>query len=165
MSVIAMKITKAEKHPNADRLRLYEAEALGKTVVFVANLTNVYEVDDIVAVAQVGTVLVMGGEVVEIAPTTIRKVESFGMGLGKTIHPVGCNLDSLFPWPEGTRVRTSDPLGPAHGWTPNARAARCAGVLGKILTSGSGHGFWYSVEHNNDGSIGYYSPEELRIIR
>lgn len=164
MSVIAMKITKAEKHPNADRLRLYEAQTPDQTVVFVANLTNVYEVDDVVAVAQIGTVLVLEGEIIKIEHATIRKVESHGMGLGKTDRPVGSNLDALFPWPEGTRVRTADMLGSGYGWDSNILAARCAGVAGKILTSGTGHGFWYSVVHDRDGSIGYYDPAELRIL-
>lgn len=98
MSVIAMKITKAEQHPNADRLRLYEAQALDTTVVFVANLTNVYEVDDVVALAQVGTVLppMDGEEGITITACKIRKVESFGMGLGKTSEPVGSNLDAVY---------------------------------------------------------------------
>lgn len=164
MSVIAMKITKAEKHPNADRLRLYEAEALGQTLVFVANLTNVYEVDDVVAVAQVGTVLVLDGEVLEIAPTTIRKVESFGMGLGKTDHPVGCNLDSLFPWPEGTRVRTQNVGMSTAGWKPGTIAARQFGVSGRVLTCQNAHGMVYAIEHENDGSIGYYKPVELVVL-
>lgn len=164
MSVISMKITKAEKHPNADRLRLYEAQANDTTVVFVANLTNVYEVDDVVAVAQVGTVLVLDGEVLEIAPTTIRKVQSHGMGLGKVLSEVGADVSSLFPWPNGTRVRTSDPLGSAKGWDESARAARRAGVTGKVLSCHDRHGFSYGVEHENDGSISYYEPSELKLL-
>lgn len=164
MSVIAMKITKAEKHPNADRLRLYEAQTPTQTVVFVANLTNVYEVDDVVAVAQVGTVLILDGELIEIAPTTIRKVESFGMGLGKTVHPVGCNLDSLYPWPAETRIRTQDIGVSTSGWTPEAIAARRFGVVGRVLACQSGHGMTYSVVHDNDGSIGYYEPAELKVL-
>ena len=116
MSVIAMKITKAEQHPNADRLRVYEAqfptrfrvhgdgEAAAvfpediQTIQFVANLTNVYEVGDIVAVAQVGTVLppMDGEEGITISACKIRGVASFGMGLGKDKGPVGCNLDAVY---------------------------------------------------------------------
>jgi Putative tRNA binding domain len=164
MSVIAMKITKAEKHPNADRLRLYEAQTPTQTVVFVANLTNVYEVDDVVAVAQVGTVLVLDGEALEIVPTTIRKVESHGMGLGKTVHPVGCNLDSQFPWPFDTRVRTQDVGLSTSGWIPEAVASRKFGVSGRILMHRDGHGLTYSIVHDDDGSIGHYVPAELKII-
>lgn len=75
-----MKILSAEKHPAADRLRVYSAEADGNKITFVANLTNIYEVGDIVKVAQIGHVMEDG---MEIKETTIRGVKSYGMGLGK----------------------------------------------------------------------------------
>lgn len=78
--IVEMKITSAEKHPNADRLRVYSAEGDGKEITFIANLTNVYEVGDMVKVAQVGHVMEDG---MEIKETVIRGVKSYGMGLGK----------------------------------------------------------------------------------
>jgi len=78
--IVVMKITSAEKHPNADRLRVYSAEGDGKEITFVANLTNVYEVGDMVKIAQVGHVMEDG---MEIKETVIRGVPSYGMGLGK----------------------------------------------------------------------------------
>lgn len=89
MPIVAMRIVTAQQHPNADRLRLYTAEANGEEVTFVANLTNVYEPGDVVAVARVGTTLRDG---LTIAPTKIRGVESFGMGLGKTDSLVGSEV-------------------------------------------------------------------------
>lgn len=89
MSIIAMRIVTAEKHPNADRLRLYTAEADGEEVTFIANLTNVYEPGDVVTVARVGTTLQDG---LVIKPTTIRGIESFGMGLGLTDADVGSEV-------------------------------------------------------------------------
>ena len=78
--ILEMTITKAEQHPNADRLRVYEAVDGDTTVLFVANLTNVYEVGDKVKVAQVGHVMEDG---LEIKVSKIRGVTSYGMGLGK----------------------------------------------------------------------------------
>lgn len=113
MSVIAMLITSAEKHPNGDRLRVYTAtdDTRDTTLTFVANLTNVYEVGDTVAVAQVGTVLPPSERGEDqaipgllIQATVIRKVESFGMGLGKTDKPVGTVLDVEFGVPPAGTV-------------------------------------------------------------
>lgn len=93
MPVIAMRVVKAEKHPNADRLRVYSFEGVGgEALQVVANLTNVYEVGDVAAVATVGTILKENGETFEIQPTQLRKVDSFGMALGKTTAEIGTNL-------------------------------------------------------------------------
>lgn len=82
--VIAMRAVKAEDHPDADALRVYEFEAPGDehyvNVQVVANLENVYEVGDLVAVALEGSLLKDG---TEIKPATLRGVPSHGMALGK----------------------------------------------------------------------------------
>lgn len=156
MSVIAMKITKAGPVPKSDRLRVYEATTEEETIVFVANLTNVYEVDDVVAVAQVGTVLVLDGEKIEIKPTVIRKTESFGMGLGTVDVPVGTNLDHLdhlYAFPPGTKVRTNTVLesGPVE-WR-----------FGTILSTSIAATLQYLVQHD-DGSMSFHSPFELEVL-
>lgn len=47
-----MKVTRAEPHPNADALRLYTMEAPEQeSVQIIANLDNIYQINDIVAVA------------------------------------------------------------------------------------------------------------------
>ena len=151
MPILAMKIVKAEKHPNADRLRVYEASCYlhSLSVQFVANLTNVYEVGDVVAVALVGTVLVIDGEKLEIKPSVIRKVESFGMGLGKTDCEEGRNLDWNYPWPLDWRVKTL---------SDNPRK-------GKIISHYSDNGFFtYIILMEDDESIAHYRPHELQLL-
>lgn len=94
MPILAMRVRTAEQHPNADRLRVYMMEnQLGECIQVVANLTNVYTSDDTVAVAQVGSVV----DGLEIKQTVIRKVESFGMALGKVDAPVGTDVTDRFP--------------------------------------------------------------------
>lgn len=89
----AMKVVSAEKHPNADRLRVYSVEnETGEARVIVANLTNVYEVGDVAAVAEIGSVV----DGVEIKATNLRGVDSFGMMLGKVDAPVGTDVSDKF---------------------------------------------------------------------
>lgn len=89
MAIVAMSITTAEDVPKANNLRVYTAVAGDTTLTFVANRSHVYEVGNVVAVAQVGTILEEG---LEIKPVTIRGVESFGMGLGVIDLPVGTEV-------------------------------------------------------------------------
>lgn len=93
---IAMRAVEALEHPNADALRVYKFEAEGNTVQVVANLENIYEVGDLVAVALEGAILKDG---TEIKPATIRGVASHGMALGKVTkldaNP-GDNLSSIY---------------------------------------------------------------------
>ena len=88
--VIAMQVTSAEKHPNADALRLYQftAPEIGETQV-IANLENIYEVGDVVAVAMEGAVL---QDDTEIRPVMLRGVMSHGMALGKVYDEIGTDL-------------------------------------------------------------------------
>ncbi|MEM8672785.1 MAG: hypothetical protein AAGF83_02765 [Cyanobacteria bacterium P01_G01_bin.67] len=56
MSVMAMKVISAKQHPNADALRLYKMQAMDAEIVqIIANLDQVYQLDDVVAIAQVGS--------------------------------------------------------------------------------------------------------------
>lgn len=93
MSIVAMKVISAAPHPEADALRVYQFEsASGEAIQIVANLSHVYEVDDVVAVVQVGTFF----EGTKIKKTKLRKVESFGMAVGKVAVPVGSDVSHLF---------------------------------------------------------------------
>lgn len=82
---------KVEKHPNADKLMVYGFCYLDvplnlyldgphlRDVQIVANLTNVYEIGDLVNI-------VLPGETYEgilIEPRKVRGVDSFGMAVGK----------------------------------------------------------------------------------
>lgn len=80
MSVITMKVTSANKHQNADSLRVYNFEAGERSVQIVANLENVYEVGDVAYVALEGAILKDG---TKIKPVSIRGVHSYGMAIGK----------------------------------------------------------------------------------
>jgi tRNA-binding EMAP/Myf-like protein len=91
MSIVTvMTVTKAEPHPNADALRLYQMEApeLGAKQI-IANLENVYEVGDNVIVALSGAVLKDG---TQIRDTKIRGLPSYGMAMGTTDKSPGANL-------------------------------------------------------------------------
>lgn len=94
MAVIAMRVTSAAQHPNADALRVYTMEADGReNVPVIANLSTTYEVGDTAAVALIGTVLADG---TEIQKSKLRGVLSFGMTLGKVTEPVGTDLTERF---------------------------------------------------------------------
>jgi tRNA-binding EMAP/Myf-like protein len=94
MPVIAMKVKTAQNHPNADALRLYSFAAPGwESVQIVANSENIYDVDDIVAVALTDSVLKDG---TQIKPVKLRDVYSFGMALGKVEAAIGTDLSAIY---------------------------------------------------------------------
>jgi len=98
MSVIAMEVMEAFDHPNADSLRVYKFIAPGQAskerpLQIVANLENVYEVGDVVAVALVGTVL---KDETTIKKVNLRGESSYGMALGKVDAKVGENLSDKY---------------------------------------------------------------------
>lgn len=95
MPVIAMKVAKAEAHPDetVTNLRVYQMENGEDSIQVIANLTNVYEVGDIAAVARIGTRMKDG---TVIKRTKFRKVETLGMALGKVDAPVGTDLSAQF---------------------------------------------------------------------
>jgi phenylalanyl-tRNA synthetase beta chain len=87
MPVRAMKVTEKLAHEKTDSLFIYTftSPELGERTI-VANLTNVYEVGDVVAVALEGTHL----PGLEIKPRKVFGIPSQGMALG----PVDAELDA-----------------------------------------------------------------------
>ena len=87
MPVYAMKCVEKNAHERTDSLFIYtfESPALGQRQI-VANLTNVYEVGNIVAIAQLGTRL----PGVVLKPRKVFGIDSQGMALG----PVEAELDA-----------------------------------------------------------------------
>lgn len=79
MPVVAMKCSAKTAHEKTDKLFIYtfESPQLGQKTI-VANLTNVYEVGDIVAIAQLETWLPEG----QILPRKVFGIPSEGMALG-----------------------------------------------------------------------------------
>lgn len=85
MPVIAMKCMSVLEHPNANSLKLYEFEAPNYgSVQIIANLDNIYKVDDLVYIALEGSELKDG---TKIKPTKLRGVRSYGMALGTVEDP------------------------------------------------------------------------------
>ncbi len=97
MTVMAMEVISAEKHPNADALRLYTIKAAEKEVEIIANLDCIYELGDIVAIALVGSTL---KDSTKIKPTKLRGVYSYGMALGKVEAKIGQDLADIYCQPE-----------------------------------------------------------------
>lgn len=97
MTAQAMRCIKAENHPNADALRVYQFNYGEETLQIVANLQNTYEVGDIVAIIKVGSKL-KNGTVIKSA--ALRGVKSFGMALGKTDAALGDDLTNKYCNPE-----------------------------------------------------------------
>ncbi|MBP0020238.1 MAG: hypothetical protein J7647_22120 [Cyanobacteria bacterium SBLK] len=94
MPVIAMEVKTAEQHPNADSLRVYSTIAPGyEAVQIIANLENIYEVGDTVAIALSNSILKDG---TKIKPSKLRGIQSFGMALGKALEPVGTDLSDRY---------------------------------------------------------------------
>ena len=94
MTVMAMKVISADKHPNADALRLYKMKAPQKEEIqIIANLDRIYREEDIVAIAIVGSILKDG---TKIKPTKLRGLYSYGMALGKVEAEVGEDLSDLY---------------------------------------------------------------------
>ncbi len=84
--IVAMKVKTAAEVPGSKKLRVYTFEAPGmEDLTIVANQTNVYQVDDLAAVATVGTKL----QDLEITQRKLFGIESFGMALGPTEGPIG----------------------------------------------------------------------------
>ena len=93
MPVFAMTTTSKTAHEKTDTLWIYtfESPALGtKTVV--ANLTNVYEVGDTVAVALLGTVL----PGLELKPRKVFGIDSEGMAMGPVEDALDTDLTARF---------------------------------------------------------------------
>ena len=104
MSVMAMKVVSESQHPNADALRLYTMSASGQeTVQIIANLDNLYQVNNVVAIALTGAVLKDG---TKIKPSKLRGVYSYGMALGKVEAEVGTDLSEIYCQPAAKPTAT-----------------------------------------------------------
>lgn len=98
MSVIAMRVSDVQFHPNADALRVYIMEAPERNEVqIVANLENIYQKGDIVAVVLSGSVLKDG---TNIKSCKLRGVTSQGMALGIVDAELGSDLSEVYCQPE-----------------------------------------------------------------
>lgn len=93
MPVIAMKVVDKQAHERTDTLFIYtfESPQLGQKTI-VANLTNVYEVGDVAAIAQLGTWLPEG----EIKPRKVFGIDSEGMALGPVDDAPDTDLSARF---------------------------------------------------------------------
>lgn len=90
----AMKVVAARDHEDAHSLRVYQFEAPGGgQVQIVANKDTLYDVGDVAAVANIGTVLEDG---TEIKKGKYRGIRSFGMAMGKTGEAPGTDLTLAF---------------------------------------------------------------------
>lgn len=93
MPVIAMTVVEKNAHPKTDNLFIYgfESPELGRKTI-VANLTNVYEVGQIAAIAQLGTLLPEG----PIKPRKVFGIDSEGMALGPVDVAPDTDLSAQF---------------------------------------------------------------------
>lgn len=93
MPVIAMKVVEKTAHEKTDKLFIYTFESpnLGQLQI-VANLTNVYEVGDVVAIAQLGTFL----PGLEMKPRKVFGIPSQGMALGPVVAALDTDLSEQF---------------------------------------------------------------------
>ena len=94
MNVIAMRVSEVKSHPNADALRVYTMEAPKQIgVQIVANLENIYQEGDTVAVALSGSILKDG---TKIKPCKLRGIISNGMALGIVNAALGSDLSEVY---------------------------------------------------------------------
>lgn len=114
MSVVAMKVVSVSSHPNADALRVYTLQNKEHAPIqVVANLQQVYEVDDVVAVARIGARLQDG---THIRRSKLRGVHSLGMLMGTVDVPVGTDLSELYCVQEEPGTEKG-PKGSLISWT------------------------------------------------
>lgn len=92
--IVVGKVLSAEKHPNADKLKLCQVDVGNEKLQIVCGGSNVVE-GMLVALAKVGAKVRWHGEgdLIELVPTAIRGVESFGMICAAS--EIG--LDNMFP--------------------------------------------------------------------
>ncbi|MDY7013669.1 MAG: hypothetical protein SVX43_08690, partial [Cyanobacteriota bacterium] len=94
MPVIVMEVARAEPHPNADSLRVYQMRAEGyDEVQIISNLETIYKAGDRVAVALADSVLKDG---TKIKPSKLRGLRSFGMALGQVRDSTGTDLSEVY---------------------------------------------------------------------
>jgi tRNA-binding EMAP/Myf-like protein len=136
-----MKVVEKNAHDKTDNLFIYTFESpnIGQ-IQIVANLTNVYAVGDVVAIAQLGTFL----PGLEMKPRKVFGIPSQGMALG----PVDADLDTDF----SERFNADAPVGTfrvTYSVEVEARYAEgAAPVAAKAI--GKKHGTVVSVERVSD---------------
>ena len=93
MPVVSMNVTSKTAHEKTDQLFIYTFESpdQGERTI-VANLTNVYSVGDVAAIAQLGTLLPEG----EIKPRKVFGFDSEGMALGPVDASPDTDLSAQF---------------------------------------------------------------------
>src|SRR4051794_26590989 len=66
----------------------------------------------------------------------------------------------------GDKVRTVEApdVDDPRGWTPTGLATRRWDVEGMIVAEHSGHGPYFDVQHDDDGSIGHYERGQLMVL-
>lgn len=109
MGAIVMKCIRAEQHPNADALRVYQFEYTPpilreqQTVQIIANLEYVYEVGDLAIIIMAGSVMKDG---TKIKPTKLRGVPSYGMAVGLSFnHGIGDDVSDEYCQPEPKQMK------------------------------------------------------------
>ena len=131
MPVVAMTVAEKNPHPQTDNLFIYrfESPALGSKTI-VANLTNVYEVGQVAAIAQLGTLLAEG----EMKPRKVFGIDSEGMALGPVDDAPDTDLSARFDAdaPKRTWKLTFEVEVEGHYATDAEREAR------KLFKSGAG---------------------------
>jgi len=90
--ILVMNTETAEDVEGSNNLRVYTFAVDNIELVVVANRTNVYEVGDIVAVAQVGSTPEHFGNF-KVTERKVFGIESFGMAIGVVDLPVGTVLE------------------------------------------------------------------------
>lgn len=109
MTAIVMKCVKAEKHPHADTLNVYEFSCpQNSPLQIVANFENIYSVGDKAIIVLAPSLM---KDNVVIKRVNLRGITSYGMALGKTDLDVGTDLTEEYclnieenpvfiPWPD-----------------------------------------------------------------
>jgi len=93
MPVVVMEVTEKSAHEKTDQLFIYTfASPSHEPRQIVANLTNVYDVGDRVAIALVGTHL----PGVEIVPRKVFGIDSSGMALGPVNEALDTDVTEAF---------------------------------------------------------------------
>lgn len=116
--VVVGRVVKADKHPNADKLKVCLVDIGGEQLQIVCGGSNVLAGMK-VAVAKIGAKVRWhgAGELVEMKPAKIREVESFGMICAST----ELGLENLYPLREEKEILDLSDLKDKPG-TPLARA-------------------------------------------
>lgn len=64
----------------------------------------------------------------------------------------------------GLRVRTKTMPNPPDDWTQEVKASRQFGITGTVVSAHNSHGLCFGVEHDDNGFVSYYDPQELEAL-